>query len=67
MAALQLRKPILFMSAYTGDEVREKGLLRGGEPYLQKPYTPAELTVQVRRILDENVRERLTEPSVVGG
>jgi PAS domain S-box-containing protein len=67
MAALQLRKPILFMSAYTGDEVREKGLLRGGEPYLQKPYTPAELTVQVRRILDEHVRERLTETSVVSG
>ncbi|MGE5927166.1 MAG: ATP-binding protein [Gemmatimonadota bacterium] len=67
MAALQLRKPILFMSAYTGEEVREKGLLRGGEPYLQKPYTPAELTAQVRRILDEQVGERHTEPSVVIG
>ena len=67
MAALQLRKPILFMSAYTGEEVREKGLLRGGEPYLQKPYTPAELTAQVRRILDEQVGERHVEPSVVIG
>ena len=67
MAALQLRKPILFMSAYTGEEVREKGLLRGGEPYLQKPYTPAELTSQVRRILDEQVGERQPEPSVVIG
>jgi PAS domain S-box-containing protein len=67
MAALQLRKPILFMSAYTGEEVREKGLLRGGEPYLQKPYTPAELTSQVRRILDEHVRDRQPEPSVVIG
>ena len=53
MAALQLRKPILFMSAYTGEEVRDKGLLRSGEPYLQKPYTPAELSAQVRRVLDD--------------
>ncbi|HEU4829178.1 MAG TPA: ATP-binding protein [Gemmatimonadales bacterium] len=67
MAALQLRKPILFMSAYTGDEVREKGLLHGGEAYLQKPYTPAELTSQVRKILDEQVHERHSEASVVTG
>jgi PAS domain S-box-containing protein len=67
MAELQVRKPILFMSAYTGEEVREKGLLRGGEPYLQKPYTPAELTSQVRRILDEQRRERTAEPPVVIG
>jgi PAS domain S-box-containing protein len=67
MAALQLRKPVLFMSAYTGEEVRDKGLLRGGEPYLQKPYTPTELTSQVRRILDEQLGDRQPDPSVVIG
>jgi PAS domain S-box-containing protein len=66
MATLQVRTPVLFMSAYTGEEVRDKGLLRGNEPYLQKPYTPAELTAQVRRLLDAGGPREAPEPSVVG-
>ncbi|HEU5048944.1 MAG TPA: response regulator [Gemmatimonadales bacterium] len=66
MAALQLRHPILFMSAYTGEEVRDKGLLSGGEAYLQKPYTPAELTAEVRRLLDATAAGEEANPSVVG-
>jgi len=42
---------ILFMSGYT-DEVSERtGLLAGGARFLQKPFTPVELSQRVRELL----------------
>src|SRR5690606_29142001 len=53
MAMLRLSVPVLFMSAYTGDEVRAKGLLDADDAFLQKPFTPVGLTAAIRRLLDE--------------
>ena len=43
---------ILFMSGYTDDEVIRRGVLRGEAAFLQKPFTPAELALKVREVLD---------------
>ena len=46
--------PVLFMSGYTGDDVRSRGLLEGSAPFVQKPFTPDGLARRVRTILDGN-------------
>jgi PAS domain S-box-containing protein len=48
--------PILFMSGYTGDDVVQRGLLRAGAPFQQKPFTPAALASKVRTMLDQYPR-----------
>ncbi|HET9274537.1 MAG TPA: response regulator, partial [Gemmatimonadales bacterium] len=44
--------PVLFMSGYSGDEIRQRGLIADGAPFLQKPITANELAVAVRTELD---------------
>jgi two-component system cell cycle sensor histidine kinase/response regulator CckA len=44
--------PILYMSGYSREEVVERGLIRAGSPFLQKPFTPEELTEVVCRQLE---------------
>jgi CheY-like chemotaxis protein len=44
--------PMLFMSGFTDEEVMRRGLLAAGRPFLQKPFAPAELAREVRRVLD---------------
>ena len=61
IAELGYHTPVLFMSAYTDGDVRARGMLDAGEPFIQKPFTPAALAGQVRRLLDTG------PPSVVGG
>ena len=46
--------PVLFMSGYTGDDVRSRGLLEGSAPFVQKPFTPDGLARRVRAVLDGN-------------
>ena len=46
----QLR--VLYMSGYTDDPAAMHRQLRGGIPFLQKPFTPAALAEQVRLALD---------------
>jgi two-component system cell cycle sensor histidine kinase/response regulator CckA len=36
--------PIIYMSGYSRDEVVERGLISADRPFLQKPFTAAELT-----------------------
>jgi CheY-like chemotaxis protein len=44
--------PILYMSGYAGDEMRQRGLLPPGSAFVAKPFTPASLARQVRWRLD---------------
>lgn len=45
--------PVLFMSGYTGEEVRERGMLPAGVPFQSKPFAPDALASRVRRLLDK--------------
>jgi DNA-binding response OmpR family regulator len=47
---------VLFMSGYTEQTVVERGSLREGIPYLQKPFTPGVLIRRVREMLDASRR-----------
>jgi CheY-like chemotaxis protein len=60
MATVQLEKrilgrrpdlPILYMSGYSGEEVIHRGLVPGGRPFIQKPFTGTELVEFVAREL----------------
>jgi PAS domain S-box-containing protein len=61
LAELGLETPVLFMSAYTVGDMRARGMLEPGDPFLQKPFVPGDLVAQVRQLLDTG------PPSVVGG
>jgi CheY-like chemotaxis protein len=45
--------PVLFMSGYSGDEIRQRGLSMTSIPFLSKPITPRALAVAVRERLDQ--------------
>src|SRR5712692_6453900 len=47
---------VLFMSGYTEQTVIERGSLREGITYLQKPFTPGVLIRRVREMLDASRR-----------
>ena len=46
------RLPILFLSGYAAAAAIGRDDLRGDEPFLQKPFTPADLASAVRSVLD---------------
>ena len=48
--------PVLYMSGYSGDEIRQRGLMEEGAPFLQKPITPDALAIAVRAELDRMER-----------
>ena len=45
------RLPVLFVSGYTEEGVRQKGVLEPGAAYLEKPFTPEKLLRRVREVL----------------
>jgi CheY-like chemotaxis protein len=45
--------PVLFMSGYPEDDVRRRGMLEEGRPFIQKPFTPRDLARKVREVLDQ--------------
>jgi two-component system, cell cycle sensor histidine kinase and response regulator CckA len=49
--------PVLFISGYTDEDVVRRGLVEGGHPFLQKPFTPEALVSEVSELLK---RRRLT-------
>jgi DNA-binding response OmpR family regulator len=52
--------PILILSARGSTVDRIAGLEDGADDYLPKPFSPAELVVRVRRILERTARSRAT-------
>jgi CheY-like chemotaxis protein len=48
--------PILFMSGYSGNEIKQRGLIEDDAPFLQKPITPDALAIAVRTELDRMER-----------
>ena len=51
LAELRPTVPVLFISAYTGEEVIRRGLIAPGVPFLQKPFTPDVLAERLRELL----------------
>lgn len=55
LARLQHRSPavrVLYMSGYTEQSAAQKAGIDRGTPFVQKPFTAAELVRQVREVLD---------------
>jgi len=47
--------PVLFMSGYTDRSILQEGVLGPGNPFIQKPFSPAQLVRKVRSVLDGTV------------
>src|SRR6185295_6104302 len=43
---------VLYMSGYTGNDVRVRNLLRPSASFIQKPFSAADLAAKVRALLD---------------
>jgi DNA-binding NtrC family response regulator len=43
---------VLYMSGYTGDTVLHDDALDAAMPFIQKPFTPQELALKVRQVLE---------------
>ncbi len=43
--------PVIFMSGYTDDDLTRRGLLDAGIPFLEKPFSPEDLTRLVQDVL----------------
>jgi two-component system, cell cycle sensor histidine kinase and response regulator CckA len=48
--------PILYMSGYSGTEIKQQGLIEEGAAFIQKPITPDALAIAVRSELDRMER-----------
>jgi two-component system, cell cycle sensor histidine kinase and response regulator CckA len=57
VAELRPNIPVLFISAYTGEEVIRRGLMEAGAPFLQKPFTPEALAGKLRELLDTSIMQ----------
>jgi PAS domain S-box-containing protein len=62
-AELRPELPVLFMSGYTDEEILRRGLLREGQPFLQKPFTPEALAAKVAALLNEGRSPVAAEPN----
>jgi PAS domain S-box-containing protein len=44
--------PVVYTSGYAGDEVVDRGELKAGDPFIQKPFDPATFMETVRHLVD---------------
>ncbi len=54
--ALRALRPsirVLYMSGYPDEAIVRTGVLEEGKPFLQKPFTPMQLSKKIREVLDE--------------
>ncbi len=49
---------VLYMSGYTDDVLRARGVLEAGAILLAKPFTPQQLVAKVRQVLDATLIDR---------
>ena len=57
------RVPVIFLSAYGGDQVIAQALEAGVDDYIVKPFSPAELVARIRTALRRRAVPASTEPS----
>jgi CheY-like chemotaxis protein len=53
LTALRPSIRVLYMSGYTDEAIVRTGVLQEGKPFLQKPFTPLQLSRKIREVLDE--------------
>jgi signal transduction histidine kinase len=53
LSALRPSIRVLYMSGYTDEAIVKTGVLDEGKPFLQKPFTPMQLSKKIREVLDE--------------
>jgi two-component system, cell cycle sensor histidine kinase and response regulator CckA len=68
LARIRPGLPVLFISAFTDEDVIRRGMLEQGRPFLQKPFTPQELARAVRSALDAAIeRHSMKVPEGASG
>jgi signal transduction histidine kinase/CheY-like chemotaxis protein len=55
LMALRPSIRVVYMSGYTDEAIVKTGVLDEGKPFLQKPFTPMQLSKKIREVLDEDV------------
>ena len=58
LRALRPNVRVLYMSGYADEAIVKTGVLDEGWPFLQKPFTPRDLAVTIRDVLDGRGEER---------
>jgi two-component system, cell cycle sensor histidine kinase and response regulator CckA len=64
LAELRPRLPVLFTSAYSGEDVVRRGLIPADVPFLQKPFTPQALVAKLQDLSGGNVSGGSREAAV---
>jgi len=59
--------PVIFLSAYGGDELVTRALEMGAVDYVAKPFSPTELAARIKAALRRRVADEPLEPYVLGG
>jgi two-component system cell cycle sensor histidine kinase/response regulator CckA len=59
--------PFLYMSGYSRDEMVQRGLLGGEQPFLQKPFTAQQLTRAVDDVLEGEAGGGSVTPALSSG
>ena len=55
--------PVIFLSAYGGDQIVARALESGAEDYIVKPFSPTELVARVQTVLRRRTGTESAEPS----
>ena len=60
------RMPIILLTAKGETDERVKGLERGADDYLGKPFEPRELLLRIKNILAKTIKKKKTEKLKIG-